>query len=507
MNERLFVGEYTRTAMATSAKLAIGSNKNVTTSGHVAPRPQTFGMNGIGAPSPAKKIVIRSIHADDNDDGDFPPKISFTSTPTHMHTQPQDTSYMEVNTPGQSKRLQPQDMSYTEVMGNKALFQSHASSTPIQTRPTHQQWKCEHGCGFEGNYDLVVWHESICISTTRAANDPRCSPYSQQPQMSLTSSSSALSSSPNPSPPIAVQPSTLHSSSDGGDSLIQPTADMNAIALNEYLVNHRGLYPGETYVSSLVTDSHTSTSTWATTPLPINKLAMCELVRDTKDHGSKKSPVYMLRLQGDWDAESQSFQGNGEVMFFAKRCVDRKRVSSYLIDPTFEELILNETRHMAKLKGNFNSDNFKLFDDGCKPSQTEGDTRLRCELANIKFLSHKLLYSGPRQILATIPQLEPSTYPPTTAVQTLINKTPDWDAVNKTYSLKFFGRSRMPSVKNFVLIRDGSRYVGSPSTLRHGKMTENTFTVDFRFPLTPLQAFGIALSSYDTSVRENINLF
>lgn len=36
--------------------------------------------------------------------------------------------------------------------------------------------------------------------------------------------------------------------------------------------------------------------------------------------------------------------------------------------------------------------------------------------------------------------------------------------------------------------------------LQFGKAGGDTFTCDFRWPLTPLQAFGIALSSFDSKL-------
>lgn len=43
-------------------------------------------------------------------------------------------------------------------------------------------------------------------------------------------------------------------------------------------------------------------------------------------------------------------------------------------------------------------------------------------------------------------------------------------------------------------------------TLLFGKRDDDTFSLDFRWPMTPLQAIGIALSSFESSLRENIHL-
>ena len=58
--------------------------------------------------------------------------------------------------------------------------------------------------------------------------------------------------------------------------------------------------------------------------------------------------------------------------------------------------------------------------------------------------------------------------------------------------LNFNGRVTQASVKNFQLIaKDGN------TVMQFGKIDQNIFNLDFSFPLSPLQAFGIALSSFE----------
>eukprot|EP00511_Aplanochytrium_stocchinoi_P003350 CAMPEP_0204823302 /NCGR_PEP_ID=MMETSP1346-20131115/1355_1 /ASSEMBLY_ACC=CAM_ASM_000771 /TAXON_ID=215587 /ORGANISM="Aplanochytrium stocchinoi, Strain GSBS06" /LENGTH=620 /DNA_ID=CAMNT_0051949879 /DNA_START=349 /DNA_END=2206 /DNA_ORIENTATION=- len=82
------------------------------------------------------------------------------------------------------------------------------------------------------------------------------------------------------------------------------------------------------------------------------------------------------------------------------------------------------------------------------------------------------------------------------------NKKPYWLDSIGAHSLDFAGRVTLPSNKNFQLELDGC----TPETnaLQFGKVTAPDgdsdcaiYTVDFRYPLSPIQAFGIALSSCD----------
>lgn len=79
----------------------------------------------------------------------------------------------------------------------------------------------------------------------------------------------------------------------------------------------------------------------------------------------------------------------------------------------------------------------------------------------------------------------------------LHNKAPRWNENMRAFCLNFGGRVSVASVKNFQLVAEGD-----PDTvvLQFGKAGDETFTCDFRWPLTPLQAFGICLSSFDSKL-------
>lgn len=79
----------------------------------------------------------------------------------------------------------------------------------------------------------------------------------------------------------------------------------------------------------------------------------------------------------------------------------------------------------------------------------------------------------------------------------LHNKTPVWNDDTQSYVLNFHGRVTQASVKNFQVVHDSDvDYV----VMQFGRVAEDVFTMDYRFPLCTLQAFAIALSSFDSKL-------
>lgn len=76
----------------------------------------------------------------------------------------------------------------------------------------------------------------------------------------------------------------------------------------------------------------------------------------------------------------------------------------------------------------------------------------------------------------------------------MVNKPPKWNDAVGAYVLNFNGRVTMASVKNFQLVNpeDQERVV-----LQFGRVDKDLFSMDFQYPLSPLQAFSICLSSFD----------
>ena len=64
-----------------------------------------------------------------------------------------------------------------------------------------------------------------------------------------------------------------------------------------------------------------------------------------------------------------------------------------------------------------------------------------------------------------------------------------------SYVLNFKGRVSVASVKNFQLVDPTNP--ASPVYMQFGRVGADEFTCDFQHPVSALQAFAIALSSFD----------
>ena len=104
----------------------------------------------------------------------------------------------------------------------------------------------------------------------------------------------------------------------------------------------------------------------------------------------------------------------------------------------------------------------------------------------------------------------------------LVNKTPRWNQSLGAFCLNFQGRVTVASVKNFQLVDEAdeapacalvllcsrafplrralTQRAGAAQDrviLQFGKCSDDTFTMDYAYPLCAMQAFAICLSSFD----------
>lgn len=75
---------------------------------------------------------------------------------------------------------------------------------------------------------------------------------------------------------------------------------------------------------------------------------------------------------------------------------------------------------------------------------------------------------------------------------TLTTRRPKWNARRQTLSLDFYGRCSVASAKNFQL-----QFADKPGQIKllFGKVSAHSFVLDFRSPLSTVQAFAAAVST------------
>lgn len=232
-------------------------------------------------------------------------------------------------------------------------------------------------------------------------------------------------------------------------------------------------------------------------PPPKGVLVHC-FVRRQKSGLKKLNPRYFM------------YQQSGEVFLMAARKRGGKKTPSYLVSLSESEMSRDGDSFYGKLRSNFVGTEFRMFGRGENPQKnkklTDGD--VRPDLGIILYEKNMLVNKGPRKMTVAIPEagqilrprdekegiLERFKDASLDGLVCLRNKDPVWNENLKAYVLNFGGRVTLASVKNFQLI-DPER--PSDVVVQFGKVDDDLFTLDFRYPLSPLQAFLIALSSLD----------
>ena len=140
----------------------------------------------------------------------------------------------------------------------------------------------------------------------------------------------------------------------------------------------------------------------------------------------------------------------------------------------------------------------------------------RQELVGIMYDTNVLGFKGPRRMTVILPGMNSEGHrvdfkamsehdglieryksKNLDGVLELHNKTPVWNDDTQSYVLNFHGRVTQASVKNFQIVHDSDTdYI----IMQFGRVAEDVFTMDFRYPMCALQAFGIALSSFDSKL-------
>ncbi|KAG2815826.1 hypothetical protein PC116_g11554 [Phytophthora cactorum] len=205
----------------------------------------------------------------------------------------------------------------------------------------------------------------------------------------------------------------------------------------------------------------------------------------------------------------------------------QKRVSSktsnYLL--TLEQNPTNRRSNLivGKLRGNWSGSEYTVYDDGMSPSKTALEANVRNVLGAVEFSYDDM---GPGRLAVQIPHVQSngtaSTWKdkPTEAgsagIEKLLmlhNKRPHFDEKTGGHVLDFGGRVTMPSIKNFQLMCDT---LGDVTVLQFGRVScqppagprrqcnchKSTFTMDVKFPLSPLQGFAICLATLDTKFTD-----
>lgn len=199
---------------------------------------------------------------------------------------------------------------------------------------------------------------------------------------------------------------------------------------------------------------------------------------------------------------------DGQFLMCAKVSRASRLVEFFLYDPDSHERVLHDTNKSAfTMSCNLSRTKWQLVKERCDSCQYQ-PTHMSCvcqgkqEIACIRHSCHKIgkgiNYCMDVQILDCGNSLHGLTCEAGPTIrshknQNLVTRLPEWNHALNSLVLDFIGRQVVPSAGNFQLVPD--------ERLEHivcqcGKIGPNTFGLDFMYPLTVVQAFGIAISAF-----------
>jgi len=191
---------------------------------------------------------------------------------------------------------------------------------------------------------------------------------------------------------------------------------------------------------------------------------------------------------------------DGEFLMHAKVSDDSRRVDFSLYDPRDDEGGLYDPQRPAfEMTSNQSRSEWHLVKERCESCRYSAK-QLSCgrhgkqEVAFIRH-SRKEVGNGTNHCMDVF--LEDDGHSETMRGNggedlTLVSKMPSWNKEVDSLVLDFAGRQVQSSAKNFQLVPEQRPdYVAC----QYAKIGSNTFSLDFRYPLTVIQAFGISLTT------------
>ncbi|CAG8515838.1 2967_t:CDS:2 [Funneliformis caledonium] len=248
-------------------------------------------------------------------------------------------------------------------------------------------------------------------------------------------------------------------------------------------------------------------------PVPQGQKVLCKITR-SKDGFGKLYPQYELSIEDTSE--------NGEetkIFLLAARKRKKSKSSHYVITTDRLSANVSSDNIVGKVRSNFLGTAFAIYSNGRNPFKREPESTalpIREELGAVVYDPNILGFKGPRKMTVLLIGMTKHgarpVFRPETDAETLIgkfkngehrdilvlhNKSPQWNEETQSYVLNFSGRVTLASVKNFQIVHDNDLdYI----IMQFGRVEEDTFTMDFMYPMCPLQAFAIALTSFDAKL-------
>ncbi|KAL6551889.1 hypothetical protein OROGR_008043 [Orobanche gracilis] len=268
-----------------------------------------------------------------------------------------------------------------------------------------------------------------------------------------------------------------------------------------------------------------------------------------------KTPEECGRLTFPISLKQSAEDGNDKLLLAAKR-IRRPTATDFLISLVASDFSRASNTFVGKIRSNFLGTKFTIYDSQppaaanrhhrvcCRQSRRSNAKHVSPELPSYNYSMAVVSYElnilrtrGPHRMCCAMHSIPvssiqeggmaptPTSFPHSAGgskseeesvmrshlpgpTLVLKNKSPRWHEQLQCWCLNFKGRVTVASVKNFQLVAavDEPWVVDVPTgeqekvMLQFGKIGKDIFTMDYRYPLSAFQAFGICLSSFDTKL-------
>jgi len=242
-----------------------------------------------------------------------------------------------------------------------------------------------------------------------------------------------------------------------------------------------------------------------------------ELVTDFMQPLRKSSRLWRFHVVRSEDKlQYRLFSDDGDFLMCARVALEEKLVSFFLYNPADREgALLNETSRPAfTMSYGENRSEWRLTQERCEhcrfsPSHLSCTCHGKQQVAFTKHSRRHIgdgifncmdvhvpgLYSdGSRVVWCPLLGKGDLSSPPDNSleVQRLSTRKPQWNDDVESLVLDFKGRHILSSAKNFQLsLQQKPGHV----ICQFGKIGASTFSLDFRYPLSVIQAFAIAMTT------------
>ncbi|CAD8045638.1 unnamed protein product [Paramecium sonneborni] len=213
---------------------------------------------------------------------------------------------------------------------------------------------------------------------------------------------------------------------------------------------------------------------------PINEYTQFSVLRNAdipdQTEESEYPHIYIIKKQSDQQQYLYGIQleAHAEIHIYDNKCEKYQKYND---------------SYLGCVERNIWGTSMVVYDDGYPESlQSQfpdwiGQKRRR--LMKIEYETN-IMANEPRYFDTVFLNLDTKSW------EELITLRPHYNQEKDCYQLNFFGRAKIASARNFQLIKAGD---DKTIQLLHGKMEPNSFNLDFRPPLSILQAFAISMVS------------